>query len=155
MLQDMTLHVWNSKYRLIATSMVALTQWKFKVVDKQWYFLTTRSNTGQLFLGLTITFLKTDSVLVFIFRQTSDTLSSLIFVRLYFHDLKNVMKFKSYKKKVPWKLKTQNLATYSAPVYKNLYLSFPSARSLHMSRRARVSVQPMSLFLTIWLILLN
>ena len=81
--------------------MVALTQSKFKVVDKQWYFLTTRSNTGQLFLGLTITFLKTDSVLVFIFRQTSDTLSSLIFVRLYFHDLKNVMKFKSYKKKVP------------------------------------------------------
>ena len=33
------------------------------------------------------------------------------------------MKFKSYKKKVPRKLKTQNLATYSAPVYKNLYLT--------------------------------
>ena len=40
-------------------------------------------------------------------------------------------------------------------LYKNLYLSFPSARSIHMSKRAQISGQYMSLFLIIWLIFLN
>ena len=147
----MTLHVWNSKYRPIATSTVALTQRKFKVVYKQQYFFTARSNTGELFLGLTITFLKTDSVLVFILSQTSDTFLPLIFLRLNFHDLKKISQNLSPMKKGAAEIKEAKFSD----LYKNLYLSFPSARSIHMSRRAQISGQCMSLFLIIWLILLN
>ena len=57
-----------------------------------------RSNTEELFLGLTITFLKTDSILVFILSQTSDTLLSLTFLKLNFRDLKNFTKLKSHEK---------------------------------------------------------
>ena len=87
-----------------------------------------------------------------VYRLTN--LLSLIFARLHFHDfhdLKNFAKLKFREKKVPRKLKTRNLLTY----IKNLCLSFPSARSLHTSRRAKISVQRMPLFLIIWLILLN
>lgn len=94
----MTLHVWNSKYRPIAKSTVALTQRKFKVVYKQQYFFDNKMKHWRTFLGKTITFLKTDSVLVFILNQTSDTFLSLIFLRLNFRDLKNFTKLKSHEK---------------------------------------------------------
>ena len=43
------------------------------------------------------------------------TLSSLVFIKLYFRDfrnLKKICKIKVLRKKVQWKLKTQNLETF-------------------------------------------
>ena len=74
------------------------------------------------------------------------TLSSLIFVRLIFHDfcnLKKFMKLNSCEKKVLRKLKTQNLDI------KTLIKVF-HLLGAYMGRRAQISVQRMSLFLIIW-----
>ena len=72
------------------------------------------------------------------------TLSLLIFVRLNFRDIRDL---KSPAKKGAAKIKD----TKFSDLYKNLYLSFLSARSKRTSRRAQISVRRMPLFLIIWL----
>ena len=77
------------------------------------------------------------------------TLSLLIFVRLNLRDIRDL---KSPAKKGAAKIKD----TKFSDLYKNLYLSFLSARSKRTSRRAPISVRRMPLILIIWLgILLN
>ena len=72
------------------------------------------------------------------------TLSLLIFVRLNLRDIRDL---KSPAKKGAAKIKD----TKFSDLYKNLYLSFLSARSKRTSRRAQISLRRMPLFLIIWL----
>ena len=63
----------------------------------------------------------------------------------YFRDLKNLVKSKFPRIKGAAKIKDAKFSD----LYKNLYFSFPSARSIHTSRRVQISVQRLSLFLLI------